>query len=222
MAADVAPVIVDAQPVIVHHRRQHAPGRLFLQEAALAVAAGQGDAHLHQLRGGGPQARRRVFGIVVPAVGGILLLRQPAAEGGVGGELFIQGLIIAGALETQGLGDLLLEGLPQGRAGDALEGELRQGDPAAGVHVLLSAGLDPAELRRVAPSAQHVLQGQRLVVRPVTGEAVNVIACRMAEQGGEGQGALFDEFRHDAGNVRVRVDEPLVRVPQQRQGKHRL
>ena len=54
------------------------------------------------------------------AVGRVLLLRQPEAEGGIGNQFLVQWLEEAGALQSQRLGDLLFKRLPQGRAGDAL------------------------------------------------------------------------------------------------------
>ena len=60
------------------------------------------------------------------------------------------------------------------------------------------------------------------MIRAVARKAVHVEARRVAEQGGEGQGAFFNEFRHDAGDIRVQVNESLVHVPEQRQSKHGL
>ena len=75
--------------------------------------------------------------------------------------------------------------------------------------MLLAVRTNPSELRRIALAVQHVLERERLVIRPVAGEAVQVVTRCVGEQRGEGQRALPDKFRHDAGDVRVQVNEAL-------------
>ena len=38
-------------------------------------------------------------------------------------------------------------------------------------------------------------------------------ACRVVQQGGEGHRTFFDEFRDNAGNVRVQVDKSFIDIP---------
>lgn len=149
---------IEAEAVVIHDRRHHTPRGLLFEEAAPTVALGKGKADLDQFRRRGPKACRGVLGVIVIPVGRVLLLRQPETEGGVGDQVFVQGLEKAGAFQPQRLGDLLLEGLAEGRAGDTLKGELCQCDAAAGVHVLLAVRTNPSELRRNAFAVQHILE----------------------------------------------------------------
>ena len=86
--------------------------------------------------------------------------------------------------------------------------------------MLHAVGLDPAKLRGIALAVQHVFKRKRLVLCRIAREAVHVIARSVREKRGKGQRSLFDELRHDAGDVRVEVDLALVGKAQQRDRKH--
>ena len=108
---------------------------------------------------------------------------------------------------------------PQGGAGEAGEGQLRQGDAAARIHVLLSVGLDPADPGRVALAREHVLQGQGLVGGRIARKAVDVVSRGVGKEGSEGYRPLLHDVRNHAGDVRVEIDLSLVHVPEQGHGE---
>ena len=60
------------------------------------------------------------------------------------------------------------------------------------------------------------------MIRPVAREAMNIVARRVGKERGEGERAFFNEFRHQAGDIRIQIDEALVHIAQEGQGKHGL
>ena len=100
-----------------------------------------------------------MFRIIVISAGGILVLSfsQPASECGVWDEFFIERLEITGPRQSQGIGDLRPERVPERSSRDPRERELRQRRSAAGIPELLSVGPNPADFRGIAAPGDHVL-----------------------------------------------------------------